>query len=199
MDALQTKRDECDAVLVAVTNTLIPFKNAVNAREEGYEDMDSKATRIFNALAASGASEEVLKDARGIVNKISGRRTSKVDPDNPDAKTISTSQMSYDNRKANFELLVALVKTQTEYNPNEDDLKVISLEAYTARLGALNTDINTSLAAIQAKRTERDEVMYGPLEGMSDIATKVKYYVKSVVGASSPIYKRIAAIRIRKY
>lgn len=199
VEALNTVKTACDTVMTGVTTGIVPFKNAVNEREEGYDGMSKLATRIINALVASGALPDIVKDARGIVNKITGRRTGTIDPENPDEGTISTSQMGFDNRKANFELLVALLKGEPLYNPNEDDLKVVQLETYIGSLGPLNTDVNTTLAALQAKRTERNVVLYGPSTGMSDISTKVKSYVKSVVGASSPVYKRIAAIRITKF
>jgi hypothetical protein len=178
-----------------VISSTVPFKNAVNARDEVYAGMNKYATRIINALAASGALPDIVKDARGIVNKITGKRTGKIDPDNPDEKTISTSQLGFDNRKANFELLVALVKGEPEYNPNEDDLKPLALDAYIADLGTLNTTVNNTLVALQAKRTDRNEALYAPVTGASELAKKVKSYEKSVLGASSPVYKRIAAIR----
>jgi hypothetical protein len=196
--ALNQKKTDCEKVLTDVINSTVPFKNAVNAREDAYEGMSQLATRVYNALAASGALPEIIKDARGIVNKITGRRTTKINPDNPDVKTISTSQMGFDNRKANFELLTALVKGEPAYNPNEDDLKVLELEGYITRLDPLNDAVNNTLAGIEAQRTERNELLYGAVTGVSDLAKKVKSYVKSVVGATSPIYKRIAAIQFRR-
>ena len=195
--ALTVKKTDSDKAMTNVINTTVPFKNAVNARDEGYEGMSKLATRVFNSLAASGALPEIVKDARGIVNKIIGRRTDKIDPENPNEKTISTSQMSFDNRKANFELLVALVKGEAKYNPNEEDLKIVALEAYIAGLSPLNAAVNTTLAGIESERTDRNETLYGAVDGMTDLAKKVKTYVKSVVGANSPVYKRIAAIRFR--
>lgn len=199
LEALNTTKTACDAVMAEVIDTTVPFKNAVNAREEGYEGMSKLATRVLNALMASDVTPEIVKDARGIVNKITGRRTVKIDPDDPQENTISTSQMGFDNRKANFELLVALVKGQAKYSPNESDLQVAQLEDYVAGLGPLNDAVDSTLAAIQAKRIERNETLYGPVDSMSDLATKVKFYVKSVVGASSPVYKKIAAIKFTKY
>ncbi|MEZ5199146.1 MAG: hypothetical protein R2764_23025 [Bacteroidales bacterium] len=201
LDALTNIKTSSNEVMAGVVSATVPFKTAVNSREEGYEGMSNIAVRAFNALASCGAEDEIIKDAKGIVNKITGRRTGKkkpIDPENPEPETISTSQMGFDNRKANFEMLVALLKGEPKYNPNEADLQPAQLEAYVTSLGPLNDAVNTTLAAVQSKRTERNEVLYGPSAGMSDIATKVKAYVKSVVGASSPVYKEIAAIKIRK-
>ena len=198
LTALLAKKTACDLKMTAVTNGTVPYKNAVNARDADYKEMDAKATKIINALAGSGAKADIIKDARGIVNKIQGRRTGpkpEPDPNNPDWDPKSVSQQSFDMRKANFELLVALVKGEPKYNPNESELKVTELENYVSHLGTLNTDVNNTLSFLQQKKLERNEELYGPVFGISDLTGTVKKYVKSAVGASSPVYKRIAGIK----
>ena len=201
LTALQAKETECQLAMTEVTGATIPLKNAVNAREEGYEGMGDLAIRVKSALTSSGASPAIIKDAKGIVNKILGRRTGKKkdpDPNNPEGGSISVSQMSFDNRKANFELLIALLKGEGKYNPNEADLKVTALEAYIASLAPLNEAVNTTLTNLQNKRMERDVKLYGPEFSMSELTSIVKAYAKSLLGAKSDVYKRIAKIRIIK-
>lgn len=199
--AMVIKETEAQTAMTDVTNGLVGSKNAINARDFEFKGTSKLATRIINALKASGAGLDILKDARGIVNKICGKRTGpkpEPDPSNPEADLVSTSQMSFDYRKANFEYLVALVKGQPLYNPNEVDLKVTALEVYTANLATLNNAVQTTYASLNTKRNTRNEVLYAPVTGMSELVGSVKAYVKSVFGASSPVYKKIAAIKITK-
>jgi hypothetical protein len=201
LPALELKESAAKAAMKAVTDALIPSKNAINERDREYTGMSKIATRIINALAGSGVHADILKDARGVVNKIIGTRTGKKkepDPNNPEGKSISTNQMSFDNRKANFEILVAMVKGQTLYNPNEAELKVTALEGYITRLDAVNATVNSTEAALNEKRNLRYEVLYGPVFGISELTGTIKKYVKSAVGVDSPVYKRIAKIQIKK-
>jgi hypothetical protein len=199
--ALLAKDTEFKAAMTALVNATIPYKVAVNAREQAYDLMTPLAIRVKGSLASSGASPEIVKDAKGIINKIAGRRTTKKpvpDPNNPEVKIISSSQLSYDNRKANFELLIALLKGEPLYKPNENDLKVTALETYVKSLEPLNATAISTETAKEVKRMERDVKFYGPGLSLSELTGIVKSYVKSVLGASHPLYKRLAAIKKRK-
>jgi hypothetical protein len=199
--ALAAKESASQTAMTEVTNGLVASKNAINARDFEFKGMSKMATRVINALKASGVNADILKDARGIVNKITGARTGPKpvpNPENPEEDPTSVSQMSFDFRKANFELLVALVKGQPQYNPNEPELKALALEAYVANLLTLNNTVHSTTAALNTKRNTRDEVLYAPVTGMSELVGSVKAYVKSLFGTSSPVYKRIAAIKITK-
>jgi hypothetical protein len=161
--ALLAKQTVCGQKMQAVTDGLAPYKNAVNARDAEYKVMNSKSTKIINALAGCGAGKDIIKDARGMVNKIQGRRTGSKepeDPTNPEGKTISVSQQSFDLKKANFETLVALIKGEPKYSPNETEIQVTSLENYVKELGLKNTSVNTTLTSLQQKKVERNEELY---------------------------------------
>jgi hypothetical protein len=199
--ALITKKSACELVLTEVGDNRSTFREAVNDREIAYKGMNKYATRIIGALKASGVSPELMKDAKGILNKIRGTRTTKVketDPVNPDPNTISVAQLSYENKKAHLEALKGLVKTEAKYKPNETELKVIELEAYIARLSTLNASVTTELKQLQTSKDDRNEELYAPITGLSELTGIVKAYVKSVLGTSDPVYKRIAAVKIRK-
>lgn len=199
--ALTAKETAAQTAMSEVTNGLVVSKNAINARDFEFKGMSKMATRVINALKASGVNADVYKDARGIVNKITGARTGpkpEPNPENPGADPTSVSQMSFDYRKANFEMLVALVAGQPQYNPNETELKPAALQAYVANLLTLNNTVHSTTAALNTKRNTRDEILYAPKTGMSELVGSVKAYVKSLFGASSPVYKRIAAIKITK-
>jgi len=50
--------------LIATNSTLIPFNNAVNARDISFAPLSKLITRVFAALDATDASKQVVADAK---------------------------------------------------------------------------------------------------------------------------------------
>lgn len=88
--------------------------------------------------------------------------------------------MSYDNRIDNFDKLIKLLAAQPEYAPNEAELSVSSLEALHTNFIALNSAAVNSYTVLSNSRINRNNILYAPLTGLTDIAAGVKKYVKSV-------------------
>jgi hypothetical protein len=200
LTALETKAGECDAVMNRVEGSLNPYKNEVNARDREYGKMKDLTIGARAALKGCGAGADVMKDARGMVNKVLGRRTGpkpKKDPDNPDWDPKSISQLSFDLRRANFSEFVAFLSTQTIYTPNETELKAASLRTYTDGLGSFNDRVNAAYAPLVQARKERDIVLYAPDTGISELTGTVKGYCKSVLGVKDPLFKKINGIKIK--
>lgn len=207
LTSLEAKETACKAAMADTTDALIASKNAINARDAAYKEMPKKATRMVNALKGCGAGADVMKDARGILNKIRGQRTGPdpvipvPDPENPEntgGKKHSVSQLSFDYRKENFSVLVAFLAGQTIYNPNEADMKITALQAYLGSLDTLNSDVNRTETRLVSVRGERDEVLYAPQTGISELTGIVKGYALSLLGTDNPIYKKIKNIRIKR-
>jgi hypothetical protein len=199
--SLTAKKTACDTALAGVQDGKNLFRDAVNVREIAYKGMNKYATRVFGALQGSGVSPESVRDAKGILNRLRGTRTTKVKeptPENPDPKSISVSQLSYVNKRAHFADLVGLVKTESKYNPNEADLKVTALEAYIASLISMGEAVEREYTNLSGKMDERNVELYAPVTGLSELVGTVKAYVKSVLGASDPLFKRINGIKITK-
>lgn len=72
-------------------------QDAKNARRLVFEKLLPTATRITNALIASGAEEKTIKSARIIMNKLWGKRVAAI-PENPDLLN-NPSQTSIPPRK----------------------------------------------------------------------------------------------------
>jgi hypothetical protein len=202
---LQTQYISADASLDICKKTETAFDNAVDGRRDAFEDIQPLATRILNALAASGVADNVLEGAKTINRKIHGKRATPIEEpkkseDGTDLPTtsISASQQGFDNLIANFNGLLELVSSQEEYNPNEAELTVAGLQAYMAVLKASNTVVKTAYTIWSNDRIERDEVMYGDKTGMVDVAFSVKKYVKALFGASSPQLKQISGLGFKR-
>ncbi|MBI4727015.1 hypothetical protein HY768_07305 [candidate division TA06 bacterium] len=194
---LKTTRTGIDSSLLAVATADAPYKTTVNKRQEAFDGMSQLATRVSNALAVV-ASDRENKDAMTLVKKIRGGGKVKIEDPAQAAKGKSTSQMSYDNRVANFKALVALLGGIPTYKPNEADLKVAALNAYLDTLPGLGDAVNKAAVALAKARANRDNLLYAKGTGAVDLGLKAKKYVKSVFGSSSPEFKSISKIELKK-
>jgi hypothetical protein len=204
--ALNPQLTGAQAALQTVKTSKTAYDNATNARELAFVPLKPLATKIINALAATDATAQTVDDARTIVNKIQGRRAKAVVV--PDAKAIaegaepvktaSTSQQSYDKLVDHFAQLIAILTAEPKYLPNENELKVATLNTQITDMKAKNTSVVNALTAVSNARINRDKLLYGELTGMVDVAMDVKQYVKSVFGAKSPQYKQISGLRFTR-
>jgi hypothetical protein len=190
--------------LQAVKVAKSAYDNATNAREIAFKPLRPLATKVVNALAATDAVRQTVDDARTINNRIQGKRavalkkvaagtdTAVAEP----VKKTSTSQQSFDKVIDHFAQLVQTLTAETNYKPNEAELKVAALTALVADLKAKNTAVIGATANLSNTRIARDKVLYGEGVGISDIGKEVKNYVKSVYGATSAQYKQVGGIRL---
>lgn len=196
---LITLHSGAQASLSAVIVANTAFNNAVNDRMLAFAPLKTLSTRIINALSATDATKEEIKDANAINKKIQGKRAEAIkpptDPAAPPPNNISASQQSYDQLVQHLEKLMELLQTITTYTPNEADLKIASLTTLRANLDAKTTAVTDAYTAVSNARIARDTILYKPGTGMIDIVVDVKQYVKSVFGAASPQYKQVRGIK----
>ena len=204
--ALQTQYATANASLQAVKVAKTNYDNATNTREVAYKTIRPLATKIINALASTEATEQTIDDAKTTNNKIQGKRAkakdkpdaNAADPNAPTPKTISASQQSYDKLIDHFAQLVATLTAEPKYTPNENELKVTSLNTLLTDLKAKNTAVISATTALSNARIARDKALYDETTGILAIAQDVKQYVKSLYGASSPQYKQVTALKFTK-
>ena len=87
-----------------------------------------------------------------------------------------------------------LLGTISAYNPNEDDLKLTTLNTYKDSLVSSTQSVDQTEAELNAKLIERDQLLYADGTGLYSIAQNVKKYVKSIYGATSPEYANVSSI-----
>jgi hypothetical protein len=192
---LTNSKNSLSAVYVAQAN----YSNAVAARDAAFKPLSKLSTRILNAIKATDTTSQVDDNAVTLVRKIQGKRATAVDKSNTDPntpKTVSTSQMSYDNRLDNFDKLIKLLASIPLYAPNENELKVATLTTLYNDLKAKNTALQTTTTALSNARISRNDIMYKPLTGLADIVSDTKTYIKSLFGASSEQYRQITKLVI---
>lgn len=177
------------------------FDLAVNQRRIAFEDIKPLATRIINALIASGAPKLTIDDAKGVNKKLQGTSSKKSttemnDAENMDTpKSISTSQQSYDRVKDHLANLIQILQQTPQYNPNENDLKVPQLQARLGALEAAKTAWINAHTIYSNAISNRNKLLYNPDSGLKVIAQKVKTYVKSIYGSQSPQYKQVSSLK----
>jgi hypothetical protein len=206
LPALNTQLTAASAALQAVKVAKTGFDNATNARELAFKPLKSLATKIVNGLAATEATAQTVDDVKSTNNKIQGKRAKAVEK--PDAKalaagaepvkTASTSQQSYDKLIDHFAQLIATLTAEPKYLPNENELKVATLNTLLTDLRAKNTAVISATTALSNARIARDKALYGETTGILDVAQDVKQYVKSLFGASSPQYKQVSGLKFTR-
>ncbi len=127
--AMQGLRTTAQGNIQTVNAFAVALINVINARQIAFEPLKALATRIVNALDATNATNELVKDAKTINRKIQGERKTKatnpttptppappappIPPTGPTGPTpvpptptqISVSQQSYDSLLENFDRL----------------------------------------------------------------------------------------------
>lgn len=196
--SLQTKWQTAKLKLKAVKDTKEPFDSVTGARQTIFKIPRPLATKIINALIAANAPESVIKDARTIIRKLTGKRATAIPEDPKDQNFISVSQQSYDRIVDTFEQLIVLAQTETKYNPNEEEIKIPELQSVLAQLTAANTEVKNAFVPYSNAIIERNNELYDEQTGLINIAQDVKNYVKSVFGAASPQYRQISDLMFKK-
>ena len=199
--ALNLQLSATAASLQAVKTAKTAYDNATNARELAFKPLKSLATKVVNALAATDAAQPTIADARSINTKLQGRRakaTPKPEPgteNDPPAKTASVSQQSFDKLIDHFSQLIVTLTAEPKYVPNENELKIVSLNILLTDLKAKNTVAINATTALSNARIARDRLLYAEGTGLADTALAVKQYVKSLFGATSPQYKQVSGLK----
>lgn len=201
--ALTTCHTDGQSLLADVLAKKTDYRAAINLRIEAFAILRKKSTRILNALKASGASAEVVANAREYHRKIQGSRASKPptnspDPNAPVPKTISNSQQSFDQLIQHLAGLISVVNIAATYAPNETDLKVTSLNTYRLDLDSKNSDVNTTYVAVSNARLARDKKLYSDSDSAYILFSAVKSYIRSVFGATSSEYRQISGLAFKK-
>ena len=172
-------------------------KNAITIRQSAFENLKSTCTKIINHLEIYGLPQGTIDQAKSLNRTIQGgQKKAATTPEEgkEETKTVSTSRQSYTQQADNFGILLQLLGTITEYNPNENDLKLANLNTYKDSLVSSTQTVDQTEAELNNKLIERDQILYADGTGLYSIAQNVKKYVKSLYGATSPEYTNVSSI-----
>lgn len=206
--SLNTKYTQAFNALNEVNEAVPANTLAVNERDIVFKPLSKLVTRIMNAVEASDVTKLFIDDVKTLVRKLQGKRAAKIqNPVPPEGgtngdeppKTHSVSQMSFDGKIENFDKLILLLAAEPNYNPNEEELKVTTLQTLLAAMRNSNLAVIETEVPLSNARISRNNVLYNSENGLPVLAQDVKKYVKSVFGADSPQFKQISKIKINNY
>ena len=202
--ALGTKLTASQGALTTVNTLLPPWQNGVNGRELIFDPFSKLVTKILNAVEASDVTPAYIKDVKTLTRKLTGKRATpkiKDDPATPEdesLKSISASQMSFDNRIENFDKLIDLLSSNAAYAPNENAVKVATLTTLKGTMSTSNTTVKDAYTPLSNARISRDVILYDATNGLVKCAGDVKKYIKSVFGGTSAQYKQVSKLIFKK-
>ena len=204
--AMTTQLTGVNTALQAVKVAKTAYDNATNTRELAFKPLKSLCTKIVNALAATEAAQQTVDDVKTTNNKIQGKRAKTIEKPTAEElakgaepiKTSSTSQQSYDKLIDHFAQLIATLTAEPKYLPNENELKVATLNTMLTDLRTKNTAVINATTTLSNARIARDKTLYAEITGLIDVALDVKQYVKSLFGANSPQYKQVSALKFSR-
>lgn len=191
----------------ALVNSLLPaYTYAVDNREILFAPLSKKITKLFKVFKASqGVSKVHETDFMTIARKIKGYRKTAIPASNPNPADTnaalnhhSVSQMSYDQRINNFDILIAFLINTVGYNPNETEFQIATLQAEKFNFINATQTVGTTFIPLNKARSERNDIMYLADDNLVDTFNKAKDYLFTILDKNSAEYKAIARINFKK-
>ncbi len=204
LEVLNTQLGSSKSAVAALNTAESAQKIAISERETAFEQLTNLITRSNNALKASDSSIKLDENAKTLIRKLQGRRASPKKTEEEKLSAItegkpivqkSTSQMSFDNRMANFDKYINFLTSITAYAPNEEELKIAALTSFQNNLVIKNNAAVLAATNVNSGRNLRNKIMYTANIGLVDTTVDVKNYIKSVFGATSSEYKAISGLK----
>lgn len=198
--SLKATHADAENSLQALATALPLYQQSVDAREAAFAPLNKLVTRGVNMFKASVSNPAEVESAIALADKIRGFKAPKPlakEGEEP-VKTVSTSQQSYDMQIANFLLFVEVLAANPAYQPNEEELTIVGLQARLADLKLKSQAVTQAQANVDVARTNRNAHLYTPASGLVDIGAGVKTYVKAAFTPESSNYNSILSLQFRR-
>lgn len=197
---MTTLWSNCDAAHKTLTTAVQTSKNPINERQILFKPVDKLVTKTLNYFRSTKASAQIKADAKGLGDRYRGFnvKVKKLSDGTPDPDDVSNSHLSYVQKCDIFQQLVTLYSSDTNYAPNEAELKTGALSTLAADMKKANDNIGTIISPVGAARIARDKGIYGAETGIVDVAQACKDYVKGLFGPKAPETKSIVTIKFKR-
>lgn len=186
----------------AVNTQVAPYSIAVDNRENIFKPFGKQITKLRKAYKATeGVTQAQLEDFMTIARKLKGIRKVNNAPttDTTEEQTQhSTSQMSYDQRTNNVDLLISLLKNTPNYNPNEPEYQVATLQEQKNQMLQATQAVANTFIPLNNARSTRNNTMYISADNLVDTFNTTKDYLFTILDSNSVQYKSISKIKFRK-
>jgi len=199
---LENFLSNCEGILSKSIKAVAPYRLAVDNRENLFDPLSKKITKIFKAFKASeGVDEKLVEDFMTISRLLKGTRKSNPKlEDNPEeaSATHSTSQMGFDKRTSNMDLLISLLDKTSGYSPNEPEYQVSTIQALRDEMFQSTQKVSDTFFTLNNLKSTRNNEMYLKKDNLIDVFTAAKNYLLSILNSSSAQYKTISKIQFKK-
>ena len=204
--ALQTKLTAGKAALDQVNMAEADKKIKTDEVQAEFEGLDKYVVNIKRTAEVELNDPDFTANLQSIVNRFtsSSRKTGVPDdpltPDIDESRTkLSTAQRSRDNQVAHLADMLALLQTRADYNPDDMQYKIETIEAKIASLTAKNNAAKTAEAVFGNELDARDAVLYDEETGIPKLIKLIKTQLALKPGKESAAYQQINALEFRKY
>ena len=186
----------------SVNNLVAPYSLAVDEREIIFKPLNRELTKLRKAYKATeGVTPAQLEDFMTIARKLKGIRKVNNSPTTDtsvEQTQHSTSQMSYDQRTNNYDLLISQLQNTPNYNPNEAEYQIATLQAEKAQMLQATQGVANTFVPLNNARSIRNNSMYLSEDNLVDTFNKAKDYLFTILDSNSVQYKAIAKIKFKK-
>ena len=174
------------------------YRNAVSARENAIGPLGKLITRVSSYTQSIDIAATDKENIANLAKKIRGdQKPKKVNAETSETETISTSQMSYDSRIANLNSFITQLASHSQYEPNEIEIQITSLQAFHTNLVTLSQAVNASGNALITARKNRNDILYYNQINAIQLIKDIKSYLKSFGEAGKPYYKAILKLQFK--
>lgn len=199
---LQSIYNSAFASQQAVNNAVAPYSLAVDQREKLFAPISKKITRLRKMYKVTeDVTDAQLEDFMTIARKLKGVRKVKpsatTDPEEVQ-KQNSVSQMSYDLRTDNYDQLIALLQNTPNYNPNETEYQIATLQQEKNKMLQATQAVTSAFIPLNEARSLRNQKVYNAEDNLVDIFNKAKDYLFTILDSDSPEYKAVSKIKFKK-
>ena len=198
---LQTIYTTAFAQQKSVNELLAPYSVAVDAREAIFEPLNKELTKLRKVYkTTNGVTTAELEDLMTIIRKLKGvRKTPPKESTTPgdEQETHSTSQMSYDQRTNNMDLLISLLANTPNYSPNEEEYKVTTYIDKKEQMLITTQEVADTFIPLNNARSTRNNTLYHSETNLVELANKAKEYIATILDTNSAQYKAIAKIKFK--
>ena len=185
-----------------VNNLVAPYSFAVDNREMLFAPVSKKVTKLRKVYKSTdGVTQAQLEDFMTIARKLKGIRKTNNEPTTnttEEQNHHSTSQMSYDQRTNNYDLLISLFQNTPNYAPNETEYQVTTLQAEKIQMLLATQGVADTFIPLNNARSIRNNTMYNSQDNLVDTFNKSKDYLFTILDSNSVQYKAIAKIKFKK-
>jgi hypothetical protein len=185
-----------------VNNLVAPYSVAVDEREQVFKPLNTQLTKLKKAyIATEGVTKVQLDDLMTIIRKLKGVRKTKqtaASTAEEEQLTHSTSQMSYDQRTNNMDLLISLLQNTPNYNPNEVEYQIATYQEKKGIMLLKTQAVIDTYIPLNTARSVRNNTLYISDDNLVDTAQKAKDYLFTILNVNSAQYKAISKIKFVK-